>query len=507
MYSFELKTRMLITIFVTTVALVTVSIVRYSWWQPDRVEHLFLGAGVLVFAGASAWAWRMSYRGGVRSLVGAVFVLFSYIGLIPDLVQWLSGERVVASMIADLLKSVGAVGLVLLGSGFLLHRQLRAESRQREQQRLTRLATEAMGEPASARGSPPRPSAPGGAMAAATPSGGDHAEKPGAVPIIGTAGGLPPEFELRMGLSPVRRTSMVVLVGLLLLPALLISIALGEAIGGGLGRWAQEFTQSFLSAEDSGGSWMPPVLPLMIAMAPLMAIVALARYRSSLSVTREGLEGFVSEAAVGGRPEFATGRVHIPWQQIRSVSLHLPPADDPLERRQRFGGRLVISTPTGAHVFLPHLWVLRGGADHRLTLTRGIPRTRSALATHMRHSPLVRALESRGQMVEVTDSDPPDGRALDFAIMTSHRGMMALGVIIVVAGLYTVMNWDPEQSRNAVSVIPLMLTAVVGGCILTAWLSRGAPFWERLAFFVFTLIALAYAGYCAAPTLDHWLQF
>jgi len=155
---------------------------------------------------------------------------------------------------------------------------------------------------------------------------------------------------------------------------------------------------------------------------------------------------------------------------------------------------------------LPHLWVLRGGADHRLTLTRGIPRTRNAIATHMRHSPLVRALESRGRIVEVTDSEAPGGRELDFAILARHRGMMALGLIIIVAGLYAGLNWDPEQSRNAVSVVPLMLIAVVGGSVLTAWLSRGAPFWERLAVSIFTLIALAYAGYCAAPAFDHWLQ-
>jgi len=468
MPSFELQTRMLVTVFVTTVALVTVSIVRYMWGEPGRVEHLFLGGGVLVVAGALALAWAASYRGGIRSLVGAVFVFFAYMGLIPDLVWWLSGERVVANMIADLLKFVGAVGLVLLGSGFLLHRQRRAESRQQEQQRSTRWAAEAMGESASA--------------------------------------GLPPEFELRMGLSPLRRISMVAVVGLLGMPAVLISIALGEAMGDGLGRWTQVFTESFLSAQSSRGSWMPPLLPLMIAMAPPMALMALARYRSRLSVTRDGIEGFVSRAAVAGRPEFATGRIHIPWQEIRSVSLHLPPADDPLKQRQRFGGHLVISTPAGAHVFLPHPWVLRGGADHRLTLTRGLPRTRSALTTHMRHSPLVRALEARGQVVEVTDSETPGGRSLDLAAVTSHRGMMALGVIMTLAAIYAGLNWDPEQSRNAASVIPLMLAAVVGGCGLTAWLSQGAPFVERRALSVLTLIALAYAAYGAAPTLDGWLQ-
>jgi hypothetical protein len=512
MYSFELQTRTIVTVFVTTVALVTVSVVRYMWGEPGRVEHLFLGSGVLVVAGASLWAWETSYRGGIRSLIGAVFVLFAYIGLIPDLVRWLSGEPVVASITADLLKFVGAVGLVLLGSGFLLHRQVRGESRQREQQRWTRLAAEAMEESAStresgsAREAPPRPSSPPGAMDAATPRGDDPTGELGAIPFTGTAGGLPPEFELRMGLSPVRRISMVAVVGLLCMPAVLISIALGESMGGGFGRWAQEFTQSFLSAENSRGSWMPPLLPLMIAMAPPMAMMALARYRSSLSVTRDGIEGFVSRAAVAGRPEFATGRIHIPWQEIRSVSLHLPPADDPLERRQRFGGHLVISTPTGAHVFLPHLWVLPGGADHRLTLTRGIPRTRSALTTHMRHSPLVRALESRGQSVEVTDSETPGSRALDLDVMARHRGLTALGVIIMLAAIFTGLNWDPEQSRNAVSVIPLMLAAVVGGCGLTAWLSRGAPFSERMALSVLALIALAYAAYCAAPTLDRGLQ-
>ena len=76
-----------------------------------------------------------------------------------------------------------------------------------------------MGESASVRESTLRPWPPRGGIDAAPLDGGDYAGKLDAIRAVGTSRELPTEFELRKGLSPLKRTSMVALVGLEFPPA------------------------------------------------------------------------------------------------------------------------------------------------------------------------------------------------------------------------------------------------------------------------------------------------
>ncbi len=295
-------------------------------------------------------------------------------------------------------------------------------------------------------------------------------------------------YELRLGLSLLRRSHTVAL----LTPVLLLTAALLWALLGdeaALGGVLEALTSAATEGSPSGRfhAWA------LLVLSPVGAVMLLLLHRARLRISIRGLEGYLPAWTGFGLQGLTTGRFLATWNEVESVSLQSGGRFSRALDAVR-GARLVVRTRDGRISLSPFVWVERNGADHRLTLTEALRSGAGDGTAWVMRSPLVQALEGRGYDVRTADASEPSPLAEGYDL-ARHRGMVALMSVMALAGGYGLVDGfatGPYQALEPVPLWPFAMAAAVA-VALAAVLGRGAPTAERMG-----VGALAVAAVVAA---------